>query len=159
MVASRVIQVPITRDALTKEEELEVAVPQALARRGTSNCRRGSGVSTDCGFHNSTRRLMISPAANSVSRSCSSSWAMACANHVRFASLRTFPHRSAFGGELDIHLAAVGGMRLALDQAHFLKRRDGGSHRLRFHAFRARQIGGGGGSVFRQARHDGGLGQ
>jgi hypothetical protein len=67
--------------------------------------------------------------------------------------------RRAFGGQLDIHLAAVGRMRLALDHAHFLKRRDGGSHRLRFHAFRARQIGGRCRPFFSEARHDGRLGQ
>src|ERR1700720_1974854 len=40
--------------------------------------------------HFSTRRLMISPAANRVVCSCLSSWAMACANHVRFASPALF---------------------------------------------------------------------
>ena len=71
------------------------------------------------------------------------------------ALLRT---ASAFGGECDVHLAAVGRMRLALDHTHFLKRRDGGAHRLRLHAFRARQIGRRCSTVCAQALHDGRFG-
>ncbi len=84
---------------------------------------------------------MILPALNNVSRSCSLSWAMAgpakSALHRVCSCARPAP--------LDVSSiftwAAIGGMRFALDHTHFLKRRDGGPHRLRFHAFRARQVG------------------
>ena len=56
----------------------------------------------------STRRLMISPAWNRVSRSRSLSWATAFASHVRFASLALFRTAATLGGELDNHLAAIG---------------------------------------------------
>src|ERR1700747_3278296 len=90
------------------KEELEVAVAQRSPCVGDRTEERGLlGVGTDCGSvhrlrscalvvhcsvghfpvgHFWARRLMISPAANSVSRSCSLSWDTACLSQVRFAS-------------------------------------------------------------------------
>jgi len=41
-----------------------------------------------------------------------SSWAMAWASHVRFASLTLFRTKMPFGSELDVHLMAIGQMGL-----------------------------------------------
>src|SRR5208337_5128544 len=77
------------RDALAGEEELEVAVSQGSPGvRDRTEERSLLCIRIVCGLiHNlrasliagyfSAKRLMMSPALNSVSRSCSSSWAMA----------------------------------------------------------------------------------
>ena len=62
------------RDALPDEEELKVAMPQGAPGVGhrALGCLRRNGAGS--GFlHNSTRRLMMSPAAKRVSWSCLSS--------------------------------------------------------------------------------------
>ena len=92
--------------------------------------------------HDSTRRLMISaPAANRVSRSGSSSWAMAtCASHVRFACAGTFPARRRLFSVSTIFIWRPSvGCGLRSTKPISSERRDGRSHRLWFHAFRACQ--------------------
>ncbi len=112
------------RDALTEEEQLEVAVPQRSpgVRHRTSS---GTGLPAGSWFaHNSARRLMISPAANRVSCSLFVELGDGLRQPRPLGILGALAHRGAFGGQLDIHLPAVGRMRLALDHAHFLERRD-----------------------------------
>ncbi len=67
--------------------------------------------------------------------------------------------RATFCCDLDIELAAVGGMRFAFDKAALFESGDRGAHRLRTHAFGASEIGGGGGAVDVEAFENGGFGQ
>src|ERR1700722_17947390 len=71
------------RDALTEEKELKVRMPQRPPGVGDT----ARLLSDSRHAHSSARRLMISPALNKTSRSCSSSWATAWASHLVFASL------------------------------------------------------------------------
>ncbi len=65
--------------------------------------------------------------------------------------------RAAFRSDLDIELAAVGGVRFAFDEAALFESGDRGAHRLRTHAFGAGEIGGGGGAVEVEAFEYGGF--
>src|SRR5262249_29163841 len=64
-----------------------------------------------------------------------------------FCLLHAVPHGGTLGSHADVHLAAIGGMRLSFHQAAFFERGNGGPHGLRFHAFGACQVGRGGRSV------------
>ena len=74
---------------------------------------------------------------------------------VALADAKRVTLRSDVNGEL----AAIGRVRFAFDEGLLFQSRDGGAHRLWFHAFGASEVGGGGGAVDIEPFEDGGFGE